>query len=153
MYVVNATDDISSRPRTTSAVPWSPAEWSTVGEAGPDQRTSDIASIIAEIVYRPGWRVGNSLVVILTGTGKRVAEAFDSHQAGAALLHVEYASESINVPPAVEIAAPADGSTFTNRSCEGLLAMDVESGLSGGDGRKRMPMVGKRQLNRIQIAP
>jgi septal ring-binding cell division protein DamX len=82
--------DIVSRSRTTAAISWSPAPWTTVGTAGPDQRTSNLAPIVQEIVNRTGWSSGNSLVLIITGSGKRVAEAFDGDAAGAPLLHVEY---------------------------------------------------------------
>jgi hypothetical protein len=82
--------NISSRPRTTAAVAWSPPPWLNVGEAGPDQQTPDIASVIQEIVDRPGWSSGNSLVIIITGTGERVAESYNGDPAGAPLLHVEY---------------------------------------------------------------
>ncbi len=82
--------NISSRPRTTAAVSWSPPPWTTKGEAGPDQRSPDISSVIQEIVTRPGWSSGNSLVIIITGTGERTAESFNGDQAGAPLLHVEY---------------------------------------------------------------
>jgi VCBS repeat-containing protein len=85
-----ATDNISSRAKTIEAVSWAPAPWATRGEAGPDQRTPDIGPVIQEIVSREGWTSGNSLVIIITGTGKRVAESFNGDQAGAPLLHVEY---------------------------------------------------------------
>jgi hypothetical protein len=61
-----------------------------VGEVGPDQQTPDIAPIIQEIVNRPGWSSGNSLVIIVSGTGERVAESYRGDPAGAPLLHVEY---------------------------------------------------------------
>jgi hypothetical protein len=83
---------ISSRTRTTAAVPWSPEPWTTVGEAGPDQRTPDIAAVIQEIVNRSGWSSGNSLVIIITGTGTRWAESYDGDPDGAPLLHVEYST-------------------------------------------------------------
>jgi len=87
----NSTGNISSRARTTAAVPWSPPPpWTTKGVAGPDQRTPDLASIIQEIVNRGGWTSGNSLVIIITGTGERVAESYNGDQNGAPLLHVEY---------------------------------------------------------------
>ncbi len=73
-----------------AAVPWSPVAWTTRGEADPDQRTPNIASVIQEVVNRPGWASGNSLVVIITGTGKRTAESYNGDPAGAPLLHVEY---------------------------------------------------------------
>jgi hypothetical protein len=82
--------NISSRSRTASFVSWDPAPWTTKGDAGPDQQTPDIASIIQEIVNRSGWSSGNSLVIIITGTGERTAESFNGDQNGASLLHVEY---------------------------------------------------------------
>ncbi len=84
--------DISSRTRTAAAVPWSPLPWTTVGDAGPEQRTPDIASVIQEIVTRSGWSSGNALVVIITGTGERAAESFNGDSSGAPLLHVEYST-------------------------------------------------------------
>ena len=65
--------------------------WNSVGDAGPDQRTFDIAPLITEIVNQPGWTAGNDLVLIITGTGKRVAESYDGKAAAAPLLHVELA--------------------------------------------------------------
>lgn len=84
--------DILSRTLTTASVPWNPPSWATVNAAGTDQRTSDIAAVIQEIVKRPGWASGNSLVVIVNGTGKRVAEAYNGVPSAAPLLHVEYTS-------------------------------------------------------------
>ena len=84
-------NDITSRATTTTLVSWpSVPPWSTVGEAGADQLTPDIAAVIQEIVDRPGWSSGNSLVLIITGTGERVAESFDGDPDGAALLHIEF---------------------------------------------------------------
>ena len=82
--------DISSRTTTTASVAWSPPAWNIVGEAGVNQRTPNMTSIIQEIVNRSGWSSGNSLVIIVTGTGKRTAESHNGDSAGAPLLHVEY---------------------------------------------------------------
>jgi len=81
---------VSSRARTSASVGWTPSPWSTIGEAGPDQRTPDLAAVIQEIVGRPGWSAGNALVLIVTGTGRRTADAFEGK--GAAILHVEFQS-------------------------------------------------------------
>ncbi|MGD9146757.1 MAG: hypothetical protein PVI80_14425, partial [Anaerolineae bacterium] len=102
--------DISSRPRTAATVAWSPAPWLLKGEAGPDQRSPDIASVIQEIVDRPGWVSGNSLAIIVTGTGERGAESYNGDPAGAPLLRVEYVAGQ---PPVTTISAPLDGATFT----------------------------------------
>jgi hypothetical protein len=85
-----ATGNVSSRTRTTASVSWSPAGWSPVGVAGAAQRTPSLVPVIQEIVNRPGWVSGNALALIVTGTGKRVAVAFDGKPAGAPLLHLEF---------------------------------------------------------------
>ncbi len=93
--------NISSRPRTSveTAVSWSPPPWETVGEAGPDQQTPDIAEVIQEIVSRTGWSSGNSLVILITGSGERTAESYNGDPAGAPLLHVEYVEMPESSPP------------------------------------------------------
>ncbi len=88
----NTSGNISSRNTTTASVPWSPVPWTTKGEAGVDQRTPNLAAVVQKIVSRPGWSSGNSMVMIVTGTGERVAESYNGDQAGAPLLHVEYAT-------------------------------------------------------------
>jgi uncharacterized protein YjiK len=93
----DSSQDITSRARTTAAVSWSPPEWS-VGDAGPDQRTPDLSAVIQEIVSRPGWSSGNAIVIIVGGSGMRVAESHDVLPAAAALLHVEF-GVSDNAPP------------------------------------------------------
>jgi PKD repeat protein len=85
-----ATGNISGRARTAAAVPWAPVAWPTVGAAGPDQRTPNLAAVVQEVVGRAGWASGNSLVILISGTGKRVAESYNGDKAGAPLLHVEY---------------------------------------------------------------
>ncbi len=82
--------NVSSRSRTAAAVSWSPNPWTVIGASGPDQETPNIASVIQEIVARPGWASGNSLAIIITGTGHRTADAYDESPAGAPLLHIEY---------------------------------------------------------------
>jgi K319-like protein len=82
--------NVSSRPRTSASVPWSPSPWTTVGEAVGPQRTPDLSAIVQEIVNRTGWSSGNALVFIITGTGHRTADAFEGNAAGAARLHIEF---------------------------------------------------------------
>jgi hypothetical protein len=82
--------DVSTRPRTTAVVSWSPPSWPVIGAAGADQRTPSLTSIIQEIVNETGWGSGNALALIVTGTGARVAESQDGAPLAAPLLHVEY---------------------------------------------------------------
>ena len=87
-FTTTATD-VSSRPRTTAAVPWSPPDWPSVGAALDPQRTPNLSSVIQEIVNRPGWASGNSMALIISGTGQRVAESYNGLPTAAPLLHIE----------------------------------------------------------------
>ncbi len=89
-YFSSSDDDISDRPTTSASVAWSPPAWTSVGAAGADQRTPNLASIIQEIVDRGGWDSGNDLVLIVSGTGERTAESRDGSSSKAPLLHIEY---------------------------------------------------------------
>jgi hypothetical protein len=88
-----ATFGISSRPRTSAGVTWAPPPWSIIGESGPKQRTTDLSSVLQEIVNRTGWN-GGAMVLIVTGdgVGKRTAESFDAGASLAPMLHVEYST-------------------------------------------------------------
>ena len=71
----NNSHDISHRVKTSASVAWTITDqWDTVHEL---HQTPDLASIIQEIVDRSGWQTGNSLVIIVTGSGKRVAESYN----------------------------------------------------------------------------
>ena len=83
-----ASKNISSRARTVTATAWNPASWLTVGAAGVDQRTPNLSGIVQEIVNRNGWTEGNALSFIVSGSGKRTAEAFEG--TAKPVLRIEY---------------------------------------------------------------
>ena len=84
----------SSRVTTDASVAWTPTDWNTVGEAGLAQRTPDMTAVVQEIVSRSDWAALNDMVFLITGSGRRTAEAFESGAATAPLLHIEYTSGS-----------------------------------------------------------
>ncbi|MFC2027134.1 thrombospondin type 3 repeat-containing protein [Chloroflexota bacterium] len=118
-------NNISSRTRTSASVSWSPVPWTTAGATGPDQRTTDISSIIQEIVNRPGWKTGNSLAIIITGSGERVARSYQGFQLGAPSLHVEY-------EPGPVIDSDGDSIPDTVDNCQDIPNLDQVD--SDGDG-------------------
>jgi uncharacterized protein YjiK len=85
--------NLTSRPLTFAAVSWEPEPWFVVGEAGVKQRTPNLANVIQEIVDRDGWTRDNSLALIISGAGQRVATAFATTPTNAATLHLEWTSE------------------------------------------------------------
>ncbi|MDX1303600.1 PQQ-dependent sugar dehydrogenase [Photobacterium sp.] len=108
-----AAGNISSRPVTFANVAWAPAAWTTVGAAGSNQRTPDISPIISEIVNRAGWESGNSLVILFSGSGERVAESYNGSATAAPLLHIGVSKTGGNSPPSVIISAPSSGTTVS----------------------------------------
>jgi type IV pilus assembly protein PilY1 len=88
-------NNITNRARTSASAVWNIAagdRWVTVGER---HQSPDLSSIIQEIVDRSGWTSGNSLVIIVTGWGRRTAESWNGANSHGDLtrapkLHIEY---------------------------------------------------------------
>ena len=101
----NASGNVSTRPRTSASVSWSPPTWTSSG-AGASQRTPDLSAPIQEVVNRQGWASGHSIAVIITGTGHRTAWAWDGRPTSAPLLHVEYVQGAPpDYPPTASLIA------------------------------------------------
>jgi len=90
---ISSHGNISSRIRTSANISWIPVPWTTVGDVGPAQQSPDISSIIQEIVSQSTWSEGNALVLIFTGSGKRVAESYNGSKTGAPLLHIQFCAD------------------------------------------------------------
>ena len=120
--------NVSNRARTTAQATWSPIRWTTIGAAGLDQQSPNLSAIVQEIVNRGGWNAGNALVMIVSGTGRRVAESFEGGAALAPRLHVEYTTGGgpVNTAPVVSAGAdqsitlPASASLAGSASDDGL---------------------------------
>ena len=116
-----ATNNVSSRAMTDASAAWAPAAWSTVGQAGLNQRTPDLSAIVQEIVARPGWLSGNDMAFVITGSGRRTAEAFESGSATAPLLHIEYVVPTgTNAAPTLDLDASAAGTGYAATFTENL---------------------------------
>ncbi|MHC4431458.1 MAG: PPC domain-containing protein, partial [Planctomycetota bacterium] len=86
--------DLTSRPTTSAFVVWDIPAWNIVDQK---HQSPDLASVVQEVVNRPGWNANNSIVFVITGTGTRTAEAYDGEPDAAARLHVEYTVPSVDV--------------------------------------------------------
>jgi hypothetical protein len=83
--------NITSRRKTAASVAWSPKPWTVGGERSEKQRTPDLSSLIQELVDQPDWQKGNSLVLIIGGSGRRNAESwYGARRSGAPMLYVEH---------------------------------------------------------------
>ena len=74
----SATNDISSRSTTSNSTAWSDLEaWGSIDNVGYYQRTPDLSDEMNEIMALPGWVQGNPITFIISGSGERVANAYD----------------------------------------------------------------------------
>ncbi len=102
--------DVSGRTSTLGSTTWTPDPWQNVGVSLAAQTSSDLSSLIQEIVNRPGWNSGNHLVLIISGTGVRTAVAYDGEPANAPLLSVNYSGGTTNHAPVI-LGTPSTGAT------------------------------------------
>ena len=114
--IVGVRNNLTNRNLTAASSIWQPAGWEIVGEAGVDQKTSDLAAVVQEVIDRPGWSSGGSMLFTISGSGpgRRTAEVFDSQPSAAAVLYVRY--RETNDIPTLDISSPIDGETFFSGS-------------------------------------
>ena len=91
--------NISGRTATTATVAWSPPAWNEVKAAGAGQQTPDLTSIVQQVVDRAGWKQGNAIAFMISGTGRRTAGAYDG-LVPAPVLTLQY--QAANTAPAVD---------------------------------------------------
>jgi len=89
----DVTNDISRRTPTSAAVPWLPEPWDNINR---ENATSDLTTIVQEIVNRADWCGGNALAVLFEGNGLRTANARDGGIWDAPALRVGYDAGSVD---------------------------------------------------------
>ena len=112
-------NNISARDLTNASVTWTPLAWNTKGESSTPQQTSDLTSLVQEIVDSSTWKSGNAMSFIISGTGKRVATSFDSDAEGAPKLYIEYqlvADGVDRVPPEISLNGEKNINIFLNEN-------------------------------------
>lgn len=100
----NSSNNVSDRTLTQSSVSWAPVDWNIENENGANQQTPDLSQIITEIVNQQNWQTFNSIAFVISGEGRRTANASN------VVLIVDY---TVNVPPQIELIAPANMEIFT----------------------------------------
>jgi len=89
--------DISNRTETTASVGWAVPDWVFIHDEGSAQLSTELKTIVQEIVDRVGWVSGNALIIMIkawSGTGERTAESYDGEAASAPELQITYTPAS-----------------------------------------------------------
>lgn len=86
--------NMSGRPMVADSVLWptnASSTWSGAsgGTAGPDQKTTNFASVLQQVINRPGWN-GSSLVVLMKGEGTKSAWTYNGSPLNAPRLIIQY---------------------------------------------------------------
>ena len=113
--------NLSVRTRTSAPVTWSPEPWDVTAERSVRQRTPNLAALVHEVVNRPDWREGNALVLLISGSGRRVAMAYDDRSVFspanawvAPRLYIELAEPSPYLSGRVGLVSVPDGSVLVD---------------------------------------
>jgi hypothetical protein len=106
----SANNNLSSRTRTSTHIPWTPGSW-TAESSGLNERTPDIKQFVQSIVNRPFWNIGNAMVFLFEGSGTRSAYSRDNNVQKSAKLHIKFKYEgTIN---SIESPTFDSGNEFT----------------------------------------
>ncbi|MBS1583425.1 MAG: thrombospondin type 3 repeat-containing protein [Bacteroidetes bacterium] len=105
--------DLGNRART-SAIDWSPGPW-TANEAGDAQRSPNIASVVQEIISRPGWAPNNAMVLLIDGEGGRPAWSWNMDPTRAARLCIAY---SLEPSPVLDCHGTPNGPALPGSPCD-----------------------------------
>lgn len=81
--------DIGRRATVQGRVVWKPGPWPKAGARGVRQRTPNVQRLVQRVVNRPGWRPGNAVALVVSGSGRRVAASYESRRR-APVLHIAY---------------------------------------------------------------
>lgn len=96
-----ATNNILNRPKTTNSVAWiNEPNWTITSEK---HESPDISIVIQEIIDSTAWSSGNSMVLLIEGTGRRTAESFNGESANAPILYIEYRTVEYPIDFVVQI--------------------------------------------------
>jgi len=104
------TGAVSSAPKTSLHAKWSNLPAWTSGARGPDQQTSDISTVIEELVNQDEWAMGNALALLIGDDPDAPSNSNRSvvSTVSTIILHVEYTSFFAHRPN------PANGSMIND---------------------------------------
>jgi hypothetical protein len=102
-----------STRETTEPIHWYPPVWNEANASGPDQRSPNLATLVQEIVNRPGWDPGNDMAIMISGTGRRTSWSYDQSATRAPRLCISFA-----YPPPQDCAGVPGGNSNPGTPCD-----------------------------------
>lgn len=87
-----SSNNISNRTKTNASINWSPDNWESIGDNGPAQLTPNLAPLLQEIINLNSYSINTPFVIIIEGSGRRVAVSHDKNSNDAPVLNISYSS-------------------------------------------------------------
>jgi hypothetical protein len=118
--------DLGMLPLVTGHVDWAPGPWDQAGEAGTNELTENLASLLQVIVNDPAYTPDSAVAFIIQGDGLRRARAFEANSPSPPFLTVEYSPKKAT-QEFLACAAPADAADPTRAAgvCSGVVQSNV----------------------------
>jgi hypothetical protein len=98
----------------------------SISNTGENPRTPNLKTIVQEVIDRPGWKLGNSIAFIITGSGNRTAESYDGTSLSAPLLHIEYMNSGKDEEIDIRISHSSDDAEEISTGNVFLTSTDLE---------------------------
>ncbi len=130
----SANSNVSNRPKTSQSVQWQVPAWNSIGQRGSSQKTPDIKAVIQQIVSRNGFNTASNIGIIITGTGKRVADSYEGGANKAPELIIVYNTQSCSA--AGTACDDSDATTYNdiwNANCDCIGTPCIASGTACND--------------------
>ncbi|MBC5834442.1 T9SS sorting signal type C domain-containing protein [Flavobacterium sp. F372] len=97
-YVESVLYGLSGRDYFPDKINWVPPAWNTIDEAGVNQRSPELRTLLQKVVDNNDWEENNAVGIMITGTGasltntaaKRVADAYEGGATKASKLVVNF---------------------------------------------------------------
>ena len=104
--------DLSGRTPTDNEVSWSPDAWNLVDERSDKQKTPDLSPVLNELAAQLTWDEGNSVTLLVDGTGERTAYSRDDDTNDDPDNPRNSAALSYSVSPLAVITSPSKDMEF-----------------------------------------
>ncbi|MEH6472914.1 MAG: PilC/PilY family type IV pilus protein [Halopseudomonas sp.] len=121
----------TSRPRTTANVGWNAAGTLGSWTDGSEYQSPDLTTIVQEIVNRSGWCGGNSLSLLISGSGLRIAKSYENDPSQAPKIEITYDPDSnpsgcMNHEFGVRVDSSSDDAEQSSSGSVNLGSSDLE---------------------------
>lgn len=118
------TANLSSRQKLSTTVPWATPSW-TKNNAGVNERTPELKTLVQQIVNKPNWAIGNAMAFLIEGTGTRSAYSRDADVNKSAKLVIKFEYNSPITTAVIENVELKEEISIYPNPTKGIIRIDL----------------------------